>query len=414
MKASSTVNHPHLPRRTFLLGLLLVLCSALPAAAQGRLIEGFAISPTDQAKDAITDESLAKFPASTKAVYALVTYKGARNQEVAVVVTAPGNIRVYEQMFKLQGDGTKAYAISGQAMYQTLVEDLAELADGARENAEKVGNQARGQKDYAGLVSGAAAGMVSAARLLQTWRLVDRAKAAAEDLQSKADALQKLATQTMGLSASDSARFKELSEDMLAEVEAIDDAVDALSAAEDEAADLTIAPTEADLGTGYAVKVEVGGSPADSLEFWVTDKALPTPTASEPPPPTRRPEDQATPDGTPKVTQPAPGSTGARPTGQVGTTPRATGATAVIIAVETLVVSDPGKATAVQATLDAPSSPGAGIAALPTWTPVGGGSGSGDDAPSGGSTSGGSSNIAIFGLGILALVGLVWWLRQRM
>lgn len=414
MEASSTVNRSTAPKRLFALALTLAAFGPLTAAAQGRLIEGFAISPTDQVKDAIADESLAKFPASTKTVYALVTYKGARNQAVSVMVTAPGNIRVYEQSFNLQGDGTKAYAISGQAMYQKVVEDLAELAEGARDNAEKVGNQQRGQKDYAGLVAGSAGGLVSAARLLQSWRLADRAKAAADDLQAKADSLQKLAAQTMGLSASDTGRYKELSEDMLAAIGEIDDVVEALDAAGDEAEDLSIAPTEADLGTGYNVKVEVGGSPADSLEFWVTDKALPTPTASEPPPPTRTGEQMATPDGKPKVTQPAPGSTEARPTGQVGTTPRATAATAVAGAATALASADPAKAATDVAKLDATSVPGAPNSALPTWTPVGGGSGSGDEAPSGGSTSGGSSNLAIFGLGILALVGLVWWLRQRM
>ncbi len=408
------MSRQHSPLRILGLGFLLASVGVLPAAAQGRLIEGFAISPTDQAKDAIADESLAKFPASTKTVYALVTYKGARNQQVGVVVTAPGNIRVYERAFPLQGDGTKAYAISGQAMYQTVVEDLAELADGARDNAEMVGNQQRGQKDYAGLVAGSAAGMVSTARLLKGWQLADRAEAAAEDLEARADALQKVATQTLGLSSADAARYRELSEDMLAELDQVDDTVSALEAAESEAEDLSIAPTEADLGTGYSVKVEVAGSPADSLEFWVTDKALPTPTATEPPPPTRSAQDMATPDGTPKVTQPAPGSTGARPAVQVGTTPRATAGTAIAQAATAIASREPDRVATNETIINATSVPGGPAgSAPPTWTPVGGGGGA--DAQPGSTSGGGSgSNLAIFGLGILALVGLVWWLRQRM
>ena len=138
--------------RSIALALALALAGLGSAAAQGRLIEGFALSPTDQVKDAIAESTLARFPASAQTLYALVTYKGARNQTVGVVVTAPGNIHVYEQSFKLQGDGTKAYAISGEAMYETIVADLKELADGARENAEKVASQDRGQKDYACLL----------------------------------------------------------------------------------------------------------------------------------------------------------------------------------------------------------------------------------------------------------------------
>lgn len=402
--------------RSIVLALALALPGLGSAAAQGRLIEGFAISPTDQAKDAIAADSLARFPANTQSVYAIVTYKGARNQDVGVVVTAPGNIRVYDQSFKLQGDGVKAYAISGQTMYETIVADLKDLGDGARENAEKVRTQDRGQKDYAGLVAGSAGGMQSAARLLASWKLGDKAKAAAEDLGQRAEALQKVATQTVALTAADKDKYKGLAEDMLAELDTVDDAVGALDSATDEAADLTIAPTDADLGTAYAVKVEVSGSPAKSLEFWVTDKVLPTPTTTEPAPPTRSPADQATPDGKPKVTQPAAGTPGARPSAQVGTTPRATAATAVAAGATALASREPGRAATNEAILLAtpvPYDTQAAILAGPTWTPVDAAAQGGAESKPGG-TKAPSSNLAVFGLGILALVGLVWWLRKRM
>jgi len=402
--------------RSIALALALALAGLGSAAAQGRLIEGFALSPTDQVKDAIAESTLARFPASAQTLYALVTYKGARNQTVGVVVTAPGNIHVYEQSFKLQGDGTKAYAISGEAMYETIVADLKELADGARENAEKVASQDRGQKDYAGLVAGSAGGILSAARLLNSWKLGDKAKAGAEDLSPRAEALQKVATQTVGLTAADKDKYKGLAEDMLAEVDLIDEIVAALDAAASDAAGLTIAPTDADLGTGYAVKVEVEGSPAKTLEFWVTDKTLPTPTTTEPAPPTRRPEDQATPNGTPKVTQPAPGAPGSRPAVQVGTTPRATSATAVAIGATAQASREPERAATNAAKIEETAVPydtQAALQAGPTWTPVGGSAAGGSDEKPGG-TKAPSSNIAVFGLGILALVGLVWWLRKRM
>ncbi len=402
--------------RSIILAFALALIGLGSAAAQGRLIEGFAISPTDQAKDAVAESSLARFPSSAKTVFALVTYKGARNQSVAVVVTAPGNIHVYEQSFKLQGDGTKAYAISGEAMYETIVADLKDLADGARENAEKVASQDRGQKDYVGLVAGSAGGLLSAARLLASWELGDRAAAAAEDLIPKGESLQAVATQAIGLAASDKDKYKELAEDMLSDIDTIDDIVAALDQAAADAADLTIAPTDADLGTGYSVKVEVDGSPAKSLEFWVTDKTLPTPTSTEPAPPTRRPEDQATPNGTPRVTQPAPGAPGSRPAVQVGTTPRATSATAVAQGATAQASREPERAATNAAKIEETAVPydtQAAANAGPTWTPVGGAAETEPDDETGGTTAP-SSNIAVLGLGILALVGLVWWLRQRM
>ena len=206
-----------------------------PVAAQGRLIESLAISPTDQVKDAIPEDSLARFAANTQTVYALVTYKGARNQDVSVVVTAPGNIHVYEQAFKLQGDGTKAYAISGKAMYETIVADMQDLADGARENAEKVGTQKNGQKDYAGLVAGSAGGLLSAARLLISWKLGDKAMAAAEDLTPRSEALQKVAMQTVALPSAEKDKYKALAEEMLADLDKVDETIAALDAAADDA-----------------------------------------------------------------------------------------------------------------------------------------------------------------------------------
>ena len=387
---------------------------------------------SDKADEAISKDETASFPASTQRLNVFFDYRGAARQRIGIEVSAPGGLTVYESSQTYSGEGTARIEVGGVDMFRTLADELVGYAESTETSAKDLGSGRGSYGVYLSTLEYGARLLRDTLGLIDTWDLPSAASSDLEDLQSAVDEIDDLVAQAKKLEQDDKAGREAVAALIGDEAGLAATAAGALQAFSDDVGDLAIPETEADRGTAYLVQVSVQGSPAMSMEFWVTDAALPEATATEPPPPTRTAEEQATPDRATVAAGRATRSAGA-----------ATADTSVDLAARTDVESNPtaaARATDVALRLaseakaeqtqiaeapadealgqpgmapttlagDAPGSPDA----LPTWTPVAGGASAGatdEAAPDGG----GGPNLAVLGLGILALAAIALWLRRR-
>lgn len=393
------------------------------------------IGSSDEAADATPKDETATFPASTQRLNVFFDYRGAARQKIGVEVSAPGGLTVFESSQAYSGEGTARIEVGGVDMFRKLADELVGYAQSTETSAKDLGSGRGSYSVYLSTLEYGARLLRDTLGIIDTWDLPSAASSDLEDLQSAVDEIDDLVAQAKKLEQDDKAGREALAALIGDEAGLAATAAEALQAFGEDVTGLAIPETQADRGTAYLVQISVQGSPAMSMEFWVTDAALPEATATEPPPPTRTAEEQATPDRTTVAAS--------RATRSASSAGSATADPGIDLAARTDVESNPtaaARATDVAQRLaseaqveqtqiaaapaevapgqsssgstplagDDPASPDA----LPTWTPVAGGaSGGADDEAS--ADGGGGPNLAVLGLGILALAAIALWLRRR-
>lgn len=412
----------------------LVLCMmlTLPLAAQVK-VDNLRLGTTSNPADAIDADVQASFPAGIKSLHAHFDYSGAARQRIGLKVTAPGGVPVFSAAKAYNGSGSERIEISGVGMYRELANLLVDYAEATGKSAKDLKNSTRTASVFGVYLNGVTVStnyMRDSAAILKTWDLASEPEGDLNDLEDAITQLSALVEDAGDLKDDDEDGREGLAELIAGQAEDATAAAESLEDYGGKVNDLAIPETEADLGTSYLVQVTVDGTPAMSREFWVTDETLPEPTKTLRPPtssPDEKPSASRTPlPRTPRAgdsTQPteAP-STGTQFDTETNPTARAR-ATEVAESLATeaadeLLETATGAPVELGASdsADAPSDPSLAAApeGMPTWTPVPGASpsgGPGCEEEPGGCPDG--PNLAVLGLGILALVAIAVWLRRR-
>jgi hypothetical protein len=410
------------------LGALLFMATATPGQAQGK-IDNLGLSPSDKRADVFENDPI--FETGVEEIYVHFDYTVPSKREIEVTVTAPGGILVFEDKSTYSGSGSASVEVTGASFYRTLAEQTLEMAKDAEEGADLLKKQTVGHDVYLQLVENAGNAMRAASEILETWSLDSAADAALADLIDAIERIEDLVDEDVDFT--DSAERKSYADDLLKVAGDARGAAKKLDDLGDDIDTLNIASTDADRETGYLTQVSIQGNLADSIEFWVTDDALPAPTSTDAPAPTKKP--LPTSDGTAvrSATSEAGGDddsggtdAGSSAGSSLSTSDRRATSTArannAAIGLETeeakpTLPIEENEADAADAppvidpiAEDTPDDPNAPTP-VATWT-VEPGAGT-DDPNKGPEGPKGGPNIAVLGLGIMALAAIALWLRRR-
>jgi hypothetical protein len=437
------------------LGLLAVLVSAPPAMAQVK-IERVRLSLDENPANAPPEDKEMVAPSGTETLYVMIDYKGASRTKITTEVKAQGGLELFDKVITQTGDGTAVVQMTGALIFQKVAADLITTAKITVENADKAANEASGNLGYLTEAYNNISTLRLATDVLARVPLDGASKTAVEDLEVAVTALEELESRQSEVGTSLD-RIKAAAVDVAEEAKLAQAAAEKLKAAGATITALPIPDTGADRSAPYDLMIRVGGSPALSKEFWVTSAAVAAPTAT----PTNTgsgaaggTQGSATPraSGDRGTATRAAGGTGnnsgsgasgqdaaatpqARPTISGGAAERMTQAASSASTPVAASADGATPATTSEAAMAAETSTfeaaqtlsgSQAPASVPTWTvpaaaqamlpdPDASSGGSGAEEATG-SDAGASSgpNLAILGIGVMALIAVAVWLRRRM
>lgn len=436
------------------LGLLAAFAAVPPAMAQVK-IERVRLSLDERPENALAEDKEMVAPSGTETLYVMIDYKGASRTKITTEVKAQGGLKLFEKVITQTGDGTAVVQLTGALIFQKVAADLVTAAKITVEDADKAANEASGNLGYLTQAYGNIATLRLAADVLARMPLDGASKTASEDLEVAVTALEDLESRQSEVGTSLD-RIKAAAVDVSEEAKLAQAAAEKLKAAAATVTKLPIPDTGADRSAPYDLMIRVGGSPSLSKEFWVTSAAVVAPTTT----PTNTgsgssggtqgsPTPRASGEGG-TATRAASGSGNNPGAGAGGQNAAATPQTRPTIAggaAERMTQAASSASTAVAPSADGGTPPPAGgdamaagtstaeaaralteaqaPASVPTWTvpaavaiapdPAAPSGGSGAEQATG-SDAGASSgpNLAILGIGVMALIAVAVWLRRRM
>ncbi len=427
--------------RALALALTFAWLIASPISAQE--LSNLRLGEAESGSGAFGRDDEAVFAAGTQRLYVLFDYEDASRHRMGVGVTAPGGLPVFEDDQLLSGDGTATFELDGSEMFRSIAGNLSEYGDATEQNAQDLADT--GNRAYVSTIDAATGFLANSIRLMEIWSLPNGPARDLDDLSSAVANIEDLIVDLRALDVDDDEGRKALAPQVLTEAELIAEAAESLQDYAADVSDLAIPESEAELATSYVLEVTINGSPSMSMEFWVTDERLPEATATNRPPPTREPSatiDPSQPTRTPRPTRESDDDvdtvTGSERTDVENNPTAAARATEVagILSEEATVEAETAPTRLAQAgatsqnggdpegDADAASEsgqasdaanqqePGAGA----TWTPVAGDGSGGTDSDDSDDASVPDSdgpNLAVLGLGILALAAIAIWLRRR-
>jgi hypothetical protein len=404
------------------LGLCMVLTISIAAQAK---VEDLRLGTTSNPADAVAEDDQAIFPAGIKSLHAHFDYSGAARQRIGLKVSAPGGVPVFSAAKAYSGSGSERIEISGVGMYRELATNLVIYAEATDKSAKDLKNSTRTASIFGVYLNGVTVStnyMRDSAAILKTWDLASGPEGDLGDLEDAIAQLTALVEDAADLKDDDEDGREGLAELIAGQAEDATVAAESLEDYGSKVNDLAIPESEADLGTSYLVQVTVDGTPAMSREFWVTNETLPEPTKTLRPP-TSSPDEQPSASRTPLPRTPRASS--ATDTPEMSTEDRfslernptaqaratavaenlATEAAGEVLGAPTGDPVELGTTNLVATPFDSSQAAPEG---MPTWTPVPGAS---PELEPG--IEGEGPNLAVLGLGILALVAIAVWLRRR-
>ncbi len=434
------------------------LARALPAAAQADRVR---FSPTDRVEDAVPEGTDFVAPSGAKTILIIVDYKGASRTKINTELNAQGGLSLFQKSDTVSGDGSAIVAISGAQILQRVSFDLVDTADAIVADAERAAdpNRATGNLGYLGEAYNKIEALRVATDFLSRMQLDNDMRSFHDDLDEAVQALEALEARR-GEVGTSLDRIRAAAADVAAQAKLAKAAAEKLNARADtlDAKQMPIPDSGTGRSAPYDVAIKVGTYPALDAEFWVTSDNLPVASAT-PTSASRATAGSATPapggaGATASATRPTGGSgsggdqrsaatsqppgAGPRPTPANGASKRMTDAALGAAAGTPIlppgggetapagdVASDPASQPTMEPLATTPEPVAPEPVVVPTWTlpaaavaaladqeagSEGGADGQRATQPA---SSAGGPNLAVLGIGLMALIAVAVWLRRR-
>jgi len=427
-----------------------------PVALAQAKIERIRVSLTNRAEDALPEGRDIIVPAGTERIYIVVDYSGAARNLIRVVVRTSGAVLVLKVDKLYSGSGTAIVEMTGAAAYRTLTGELYREADNAITNALKAQNESLGALGYLEQAEQTVPNLRGALSFVERVELPAGLIPERDSLRVAVEAMEDLVETRHREGAVDESRVRQLGKQMEDQAKIAKDVAKKL---QDHGATLTsmaIPELGAERHAAYSISVSVDGSTSNSGEFWVTRGDVPSASATPQsgatsasggsgPTATARATGgaAATASATaassrsrPRATTAPSGSGGAatapsgadssptrRPTPATGASARMTAGAAAQGGATPISAGD----TAGDGDASPPGTDEADYGAeqvapevVPTWTVPSDAASAPDDAggpatdADGSPDAGSGPNLAVLGIGVMALMAVAVWLRRRM
>jgi hypothetical protein len=420
-----------------LLALLAFVAGAAPAAALAR-VKRVVVSTT-------ADESgvTQRLPVGTTVAYVIFDYENAASDKLTVSLEGLGLSTIVAKSSSYTGSGTANVQFTGAELYRALANRVANYADQAQTDVKLAAEQELGRRGYLENVAADVAQVSGVVTILDQMSLTSDAETAIATLNGAVEDIYGLLEEATAANVSDAVQ-KSKAESMKVPAATLVVAGDRQAETAVSATTMAFPPTGEQ--ASFTVQVAVGNNPSASGEFWVagtgagaanvdpTQAAATGPTSRAPSATARSVTGATTAPGNPTTVsaQAARTQTRSSQAGGQGTTvsPRTVGAPSIVPAAGTPSAEASGAATSQVAgqpgglpgTSGTPAGGAQGQVAAPTWTvPAGSGSASSgapvapvtQSSPTTGSGGLDGSDLAVFGMGALLLVGIALWLRGR-